>query len=278
MRWPSPWGDGYPGWHIECSAMAGMLLGEEIDLHSGGEDNIFPHHECEIAQSCCASGRPTFARVWFHTRHLQVEGAKMSKSRGNFLTARQLFDRGVTPGALRLELIRSHYRNNSNFTLQGVNDCQRMIDRWSRCRAALVARCESSGTSEPPDAPPGPLERGLAPFVDALCDDMNIARAIAVLNESVAIDASGSSASREVASLLAMDSVIGVLGRNQSIASFPGSDEDFLAKVRLLLDRRADARLAKDWIESDRIRDQLRSLGVEVADLGPDGQQVWKRT
>jgi cysteinyl-tRNA synthetase len=107
---------------------------------------------------------------------------------------------------------------------------------------------------------------------------MNIARAIAVLNESVAIDASGSSASREVASLLAMDSVVGVLGRNQSIASVPGSDEDFLAKVRLLLDRRADARLAKDWIESDRIRDQLRSLGVEVADLGPDGQQVWKRT
>ena len=128
MRWPSPWGDGYPGWHLECSAMAKMLLGEEIDLHSGGEDNIFPHHECEVAQSCCASGRPHFARVWFHTRHLQVEGEKMSKSKGNFFTARDLFAKGVTPAALRLELVRTHYRTNSNVTMQGLRDCHRMID------------------------------------------------------------------------------------------------------------------------------------------------------
>jgi cysteinyl-tRNA synthetase len=104
MRWPSPWGEGYPGWHLECSAMAASLLGEEIDLHSGGEDNIFPHHECEIAQSCGASGHSHFARAWFHTRHLQVEGDKMSKSKGNFFTARDMFAKGVTPAALRLEL------------------------------------------------------------------------------------------------------------------------------------------------------------------------------
>jgi cysteinyl-tRNA synthetase len=122
MRWPSPWGDGYPGWHIECSAMARMLLGDEIDIHSGGEDNIFPHHECEVAQSCCATGRPIFSRAWFHTRHLQVEGEKMSKSKGNFFTARDLFAKGVTPAALRLELVRTHYRSNANFTLQGLQD------------------------------------------------------------------------------------------------------------------------------------------------------------
>jgi cysteinyl-tRNA synthetase len=119
MRWPSPWGEGYPGWHIECSAMARMLLGDEIDIHSGGEDNIFPHHECEVAQSRCATGRPTFARHWFHTRHLVVEGEKMSKSKGNFFTARDLFAKGHTPAALRLELIRTHYRSNANFTVQG---------------------------------------------------------------------------------------------------------------------------------------------------------------
>ncbi|MBM4112680.1 MAG: cysteine--tRNA ligase, partial [Phycisphaerae bacterium] len=106
MKWPSPWGEGYPGWHLECSVMAAALLGEEIDLHSGGEDNIFPHHECEIAQSRCAFGTPSFARTWFHTRHLFVESQKMSKSRGNFFTARDIFAKGATPAALRLELVR----------------------------------------------------------------------------------------------------------------------------------------------------------------------------
>jgi len=159
MRWPSPWGEGYPGWHLECSAMAKMLLGDEIDLHSGGEDNIFPHHECEVAQSCCASGRPHFARVWFHTRHLQVEGEKMSKSKGNFFTARDLFAKGVTPAALRLELVRTHYRTNSNFTMQGLRDCQRMIDRWSAARTAVVARTGGAGD--------GPFQRALVEFKDA---------------------------------------------------------------------------------------------------------------
>ena len=140
MRWPSPWGEGYPGWHLECSAMALGLLAPEsgmIDIHSGGEDNIFPHHECEIAQSCAATGAPAFARHWFHTRHLVVEGEKMSKSTGNYFTVRDLLAKGATPAAIRLELVRTHYRQNANFTLQGLRDCGRMIDRWCGLRDRL---------------------------------------------------------------------------------------------------------------------------------------------
>jgi len=108
MKWDSPWGAGYPGWHIECSVMARSLLGDEIDIHSGGEDNIFPHHECEIAQSCSATGHDIFARFWFHTRFLLAEGDKMSKSKGNFFTLRDLVARGGTPAAVRLEIIKTH--------------------------------------------------------------------------------------------------------------------------------------------------------------------------
>ena len=137
MRWESPWGEGYPGWHLECSSMATSILGDVIDIHSGGEDNIFPHHECEIAQSCCATGRESFANYWFHTRFLLVDGGKMSKSKGNFYTLRDLVSKGATPAAIRLELIRTHYRSNENFTLQGLKDSQRQIDRWRRLAAWL---------------------------------------------------------------------------------------------------------------------------------------------
>ena len=264
MRWPSPWGEGYPGWHLECSAMAKMLLGDEIDLHSGGEDNIFPHHECEVAQSCCASGHALFARFWFHTRHLQVEGEKMSKSKGNFFTARDLFAKGVTPAALRLELVRTHYRTNSNFTMQGLRDCQRMIDRWTAARAALLQRSGGTGA--------GPFERALVEFKDAVGDDLNLARAIAALNTAIGEEPAGD-ANAELAALDAMDSVLGVFERNAPVAS--DAADDLAAKVEALLERRRAARAAKDWAESDRVRDELTALGVRIKD-GPQGT-TWER-
>jgi cysteinyl-tRNA synthetase len=282
MRWPSPWGEGYPGWHIECSAMARMLLGDQIDIHSGGEDNIFPHHECEIAQTCCATGLPVFARTWFHTRHLQVEGEKMSKSRGNFFTARDLFAKGVTPAALRLELIRTHYRVNSNFTMQGLQDCQRMIDRWCRAHSQLVASAAadaSSGRAATDESrPTGPFERALREFTDALCDDLNLARAIAALNGAVAHRSySAQCVHRELASLVAMDSVLSVLGRNAPVAgAVGGEDPSFVDAVEALIARRAAARASKDWAESDRIRDELAALGVTVKD-GPSGP-TWSKS
>jgi cysteinyl-tRNA synthetase len=124
MRWPSPWGEGYPGWHLECSVMARSLLGPVIDLHSGGEDNIFPHHDCEIAQSCGVSGEENFACHWFHPRHLFVEGAKMSKSAGTFYTVSDLLEKGFSPASIRMELIKTHYRSNANFTMQGLRGQQ----------------------------------------------------------------------------------------------------------------------------------------------------------
>jgi cysteinyl-tRNA synthetase len=278
MRWPSPWGEGYPGWHIECSAMARMLLGDEIDLHSGGEDNIFPHHECEIAQTCCATGLPVFARIWFHTRHLQVEGEKMSKSKGNFFTARDLFAKGVTPAALRLELVRTHYRSNANFTTQGLSDCQRMVDRFSRAHAQLVAAAAPSARARPDESlAAGPLEIALGEFTDALCDDLNVARAIAALNSAVvARPAAETCPHRELSSLLTMDSVFAVLGRNSPVAgAAPAEDPAFVAAVESLLARRSAARSAKDWGESDRIRAELAALGVTVKD-GPAGA-TWVR-
>jgi cysteinyl-tRNA synthetase len=278
MRWPSPWGEGYPGWHIECSAMARMLLGDEIDLHSGGEDNIFPHHECEIAQTCSATGRPVFARFWFHTRHLQVEGEKMSKSKGNFFTARDLFERGVTPAALRLELIRTHYRTNSNFTMQGLQDCQRMIDRWCRAIAVLVDAASSVVKSVGTGRSQGPFSVALAECVDSLCDDLNVARAVAALNDACRhIDGCSShDALEELASLLSIDSVLGVLGRNASTApSHTPLTPDFDAAVDLLVAQRDAARAARDWATSDRIRARLQEMGVVVVDR--PGGSTWSR-
>jgi len=307
MRWPSPWGEGYPGWHLECSVMAAELLGEEIDIHSGGEDNIFPHHECEIAQSRCAFNRPSFARFWFHTRHLFVEGEKMSKSRGNFFTARDIFAKGATPAATRLEIVRTHYRINSNFTIQGLTDCQKQIDRWARAAALLAERAgvpasaaaDMAGaahaaallTASAKGAAPGPIERALPAFAEALADDLNVARALAAINEAVG-DAKGlaaADAARELIALRRMDSVLGVFDRNEPVrgsgggggsggrdASIGASDADSLeARVSALLTARADARKSKNFAESDRVRDELLAMGVAIKD-GPQGT-TWSR-
>jgi len=302
---------------LECSAMAAGLLGAEIDIHSGGEDNIFPHHECEIAQSRCAHNKPSFARLWFHTRHLIVEGEKMSKSKGNFFTARDLFAKGVTPAALRLEITRTHYRTNANFTMQGLADCQRMIDRWSRAAEALQAKVAAgtprlvggdahnsasasasaknanantsantnANTSANTNAnantsaninhnaPAGPFETALPRFTQALCEDLNMARAIAALNEAVAVEDNSACAHRELAALQKMDSVLGVLERNTQVAT--SGDSDFEAKVNALIEVRAAARRNKDFAASDRARDELVSLGVQIKD-GATGT-TWTR-
>ena len=281
MRWPSPWGEGYPGWHLECSAMAlGLLAAREgdeqgvIDIHSGGEDNIFPHHECEIAQSCAATGSERFARHWFHTRHLVVEGEKMSKSKGNFFTVRDILAKGATPAALRLELIRTHYRQNANFTLQGLRDCGRMVDRWCRLRDDLESGLVVAGDG------PGPLELALPAFTDAICDDLNLARAIGVLNEAVnasradAVDLidDAERASRELEALERMDMVLGVLDRNEAAAA---EADDVSETVEARIQARAEAKAVKDWSTADAIRDELVAMGIAIKD-GPEGT-TWSR-
>jgi cysteinyl-tRNA synthetase len=293
MKWPSPWGDGYPGWHLECSVMAAALLANNgqldralIDLHSGGEDNIFPHHECEIAQSCCASGHRHFSRYWFHTRHLVVEGEKMSKSKGNFFTVRDLLAKGATPAAIRLELVRTHYRVNANFTLQGLKDCQRQIDRWARLYEWLGGKpghvdavdAESGANVAPAAgaATGGALVQALAEFKAALSDDLNVARAIAVLNEAAGQYDTGTApnaatAKADLAALRAMNSVLGVLERNTQADAAAGESD----AIESLIAARNAARASKDWKESDRLRDELLAMGIAIKD-GPTGT-TWTR-
>lgn len=283
MRWDSPWGEGYPGWHLECSVMALNLLADHsgmIDLHSGGEDNIFPHHECEIAQSCCASGASHFARYWFHTRFLIVEGEKMSKSKGNFFTVRDLLAKGASPAAIRLELIKTHYRSNANFTFQGLKDSQRMIDRWGRVKQWLEKYRDRPLPNTGSEG--GPLTVALPAFKDALANDLNIAGAIGVLNEATGrIDtqrepAAGSGAAThadELAALEQMDSVLGVLSIQREGGS--GHDDPDRELIEQKIKERTAARKNKDFATSDRIRDELLEMGVAIKD-GPEGT-TWSR-
>jgi cysteinyl-tRNA synthetase len=286
MQWDSPWGRGYPGWHIECTAMSYALLceghggapegdGPLIDLHSGGEDNIFPHHECEIAQSCCAfsNARGTFARAWFHPRFLQVEGAKMSKSKGNFYTARDLFALGHAPGALRLELIRTHYRSNANFTMQGLTDCARMLERWERVRSAATPETTHDLARV---AARDELRAG---FVQAMHEDMNIAKAIAAVNSFAGACAAPTLLDAQLMGEL--DAVLGVLAlaKPRSVESEIGVWADGLspeAGVEALLRDRKAARGAKDFKRSDEIRDELARMGYAIKDM-PAGKVEVRR-
>ncbi len=267
MRWPSPWGEGFPGWHLECSVMAETLLGQDtagvIDIHSGGEDNIFPHHECEIAQTRCASGEQYFARYWFHTRHLTVEGGKMSKSAGNFYTLDDLLERGASPAAVRLELTKTHYRTNSNFTFQGLRDSQRRVERWHRLEEALRA-----GTAAARE--PTPMQAALDLFRNAMSDDLNVAGAIGALDQGVggyAVGVSGGAADeQELDALRTMLRALGVLDLERTVSA-SGVDE---SAIDAKLTERTAARAAKDWATSDRIRDELVEMGIAIKD-GPDG-------
>jgi cysteinyl-tRNA synthetase len=255
--------------------MAQSLLGDVIDLHSGGEDNIFPHHECEIAQSCSANGAKTFSRYWFHTRHLIVEGEKMSKSKSNFFTVRDLLAKGYSPAAIRLRIISSKYREQSNFTFQGLTDSQRDIDRWLRLKRFLEDAIDAKPKS---DGPPGPLSESLREFKAALASDLNIAGAIGVLNKAVgryntneeppAIDLPA-----ELDALDQMNSVLGVLDlQTQGEAKM---DRDEAATITAKIADRNAARTARDFKRSDQIRDELLAMGIEIKD-GPQGT-TWTR-
>jgi len=277
MKWDSPWGAGYPGWHIECSVMSLARLangsldeimsrGGEIDIHSGGEDNIFPHHECEIAQSRCATGSDRFARLWFHARFLLSEGEKMSKSKGNFFTARDLFEQGHEPATVRLELIKTHYRSNADFSRQGLKDSARIIDRWRR----FIAEA-GDGAFEQDALREHPAARA---FADALHDDLNIAGAIGAINKWIGETPNPISADGAV--LRELDNVLGLLelerpeGHETGIGLFaPGVEPD--PTVIKLLEERAAARAGKNFARADEIRDEIAAMGLSIKDA-PGGK------
>ena len=271
--WDSPWGRGRPGWHIECSAMATKYLGETFDVHTGGIDNLFPHHENEIAQSEGASGKP-FAHVWMHCAHLRVNGEKMSKSLGNFFTLRDLLARGYAGRELRYVLINGHYRQPLNFTFDAVEAARTSLARVD----GFVDRiAESAQGAAPAPALPGWAAEIKRQFDSALFDDLNVPEALAALfalvREGNTAVQNGGLAAPDAAAVLTLvsdfDRVLGVI-------SFGRRDTHALpAEVTRLLDARLTARQTKSWKESDRLRDELARMGWEVRD-GKDGQKVKK--
>jgi len=277
VAWAAPWGRGRPGWHIECSAMGMKYLGPSFDLHTGGVDNIFPHHEDEIAQSEAATGQP-FVKYWMHCAHLVVDGKKMSKSLGNFFTLRDLVGKGYSGREIRYALLATHYRQSLNFTfesLEAVRAALGRLDEFSdRLRAVAAGAGAVAGIGDPGAQLPAWAQQALAAFTDALDDDLNISAAFAALFDMIT---SGNRAMNEQALEAAgAAAVLGLLARFDAVLGIlqPEQHQTDVAVVALLAQRQA-ARQAKNWPESDRIRDELKRLGWVIQDT-PQGPKLKK--
>ena len=258
VAWDSPWGKGRPGWHIECSAMSMKYLGETFDLHTGGIDNLFPHHENEIAQAEASTGKE-FVKTWMHCAHLRVNGEKMSKSLGNFFTLRDLLEKGYTGREIRYVLINAHYRSGLNFAFTALDDARKSLAR--------IDACVEQATE---GAVPEWAQKHLEDFAAAVNDDLNIPSAFAALFALVR-DANGKGAAGTLGVFKRMDEVLGIIffENKKKTVEIP-------ADIQAMLDQRADARKAKNWAESDRLRDALAAAGWLVKD-SKDGQTVTQK-
>jgi cysteinyl-tRNA synthetase len=289
MQWDSPWGRGFPGWHIECSAMSRKYLGRTLDIHTGGEDNIFPHHECEIAQSSGGEDH-IFSRYWVHRRHVLVEGKKMSKSLGNFFTVRDLVGMGYSGLEIRYALLSAHYRANANFSFEGLRAAREALRYLREFRVNMEAIPAGAGI-----APHGE-GRGVGDLVSAaeeefragLDDDLNISVALAAVRGLVkdvyGLAAAGrlshAEGAKALAALARWDEVLGVLPAEPPGAALPGraAVEDAgpgALDVERLISERTAARARKDFREADRIRTLLSENGIVLKDT-PDGT-LWHR-
>ncbi len=268
--WPGPLGEGRPGWHIECSAMSMKYLGPSFDIHTGGVDNIFPHHENEIAQSEGATGRP-FVRYWLHCAHLMVDGQKMSKSAGNFYTLRDLLAKELDPRAIRYLLLSSHYRKPLNFTLEGAAQAGQALQRLDDFGERLEAAGATAASGRSPVAD---ISAWAETFETALDDDLNTAEALAAVFETIrrvnaALDEGGiDQASLESTRglLKSFRQVFGVAPRSQGVLP---------PELAALVEARQEARRRRDYAEADRVRDQLLERGIQLEDT-PTGPR-WKR-
>jgi cysteinyl-tRNA synthetase len=262
MKWDSPWGTGYPGWHIECSTMALDLFGADmIDIHTGGEDLVFPHHECEIAQSRCTTGADYFARFWMHARFLLVEGKKMSKSKGTFYTVKDVLEgkagtsNAVHPAVLRYELIRTHYRSNLNFTAKGLADSANAVRKLQSLYGMAIA-ASAGEAAEIDNSHPV-----LAAFIGALSEDLNIAGAIGEVFKWMGDGASDPAES--LAILQQIDRVLGVLPSGAQ-GSLIADESDVPAEIAELCEQLDTARADKDYDAADGIRQKILDAGFDV--------------
>ena len=265
--WESPWGRGRPGWHIECSAMSADILGEHFDIHGGGQDLIFPHHENELAQSVCAqmtapaSGQ-SFANIWMHNGYVVANGEKMSKSLGNFFTVRELLEEGVRGEVIRLALLSAHYRQPLDITRDKLTEMKAQLDRLY---GALGSAGEAADVATPEDV------------LAALSDDLNTPEALAEMHElATALNKAGTPAekARLKGVLLGAGRLLGLLEADPEIW-FKGDDVDS-GEIETLIAARNAARKAKNFAEADRIRDELTAKGIVLEDL-PDGTTDWRR-
>ncbi len=268
IAWDSPWGRGRPGWHIECSAMSMKYLGESFDIHTGGIDNLFPHHENEIAQAEGATGKP-FVHTWLHCAHLRVNGEKMSKSAGNFYTLRDLLDKGYTGREIRYVLLCGHYRQPLNFTFDALAGARSTL---SRIDEFVSLTKEKAGGAVPEGDAPEWVSKSLAVFGAALDSDLNMAEALAAVHmlvnhgnkDAAAGTLDALSAAHILKTIDAMDTVLNVLKRAEASVS---------SEVEALLELRKQARATKQWAESDRIRNEIATMGWIVKDT-PEGQKL----
>ncbi|MCH7891840.1 MAG: cysteine--tRNA ligase [Gemmatimonadetes bacterium] len=286
--WDSPWGRGRPGWHLECSVMSIAELGETLDIHMGGEDLVFPHHENEIAQSEGVTGKP-FVRHWVHVKHLVVEGEKMSKSLGNTITVRQLLEEGLRPAAIRHQLLGAQYRRELNFTRDGLASSaaavQRLLDFEARLAETVGVEGMDGVDGVEPGGSSGPLARlageAVEAFRAALDDDLNSAEALAALFVFVnrvngeldaASDVSESDLESARSALASIDEVMGLLSVAREGLEV---DDDFASEIESLIAERKAARADRDFARADAIRDELGERGIVLEDSA--GGTRWKR-
>ena len=271
MRWPSPWGDGFPGWHLECSVMGAKYLGEEFDIHGGGMDLMFPHHECEIAQNVASRGTQG-VHYWVHNNMITINGQKMGKSLGNFITLPELFSgnhpkltQAYTPMTVRFFILQAHYRGTLDFSNEALQAAEKGYKRLMQAWRALGEGDTLSGAFSPSPE----IQSIIEAVLDALCDDLNTPIAIAHLFDAVKLINGGklSADDKRALGVLFRDVVGGVLGLSDEEAGASGKAEKALEGVMgLVLEARKKAREEKNWAESDRIRDTLASFGITVKD------------
>ncbi|MDY4662260.1 cysteine--tRNA ligase, partial [Pseudoflavonifractor capillosus] len=264
LKWDSPWGVGYPGWHIECSCISMKYLGEYLDIHCGGIDNAFPHHTNEIAQSEAYLGHP-WCKYWMHVHHLNTSNGKMSKSKGEFLTVSLLEEKGYDPLVYRLFCLQSHYRKGLVFSWENLDNAKAAYDK-------LVARV--AALSEDGDVDQAAVDAARAAFIEAVGNDLNTSLGVTAVYDALKADTNDATKRAIIADF---DKVLGLdlLGRAAALKEKESAPVEGAEEIEALIAQRAQAKKEKNWAQADAIRDQLKTMGVEIKDT-PNGVE-WKR-